>query len=357
MKSQLVKLLNISVVLLITFLQISCQDENNTIIPDPPEEPGDKPFAQIPDENFEKMLLELGIDSDGSINQQILLEDAEGVTHLHLISADSTDQNGKISDLTGIEAFINLVELRVENSLLNAVSLHKNTALEKLNLNFNQLKSIDLSHNPALTYLSIARNELEVMDLSANENLQYLSLEGNYLKTLDVSNNRHLLELNAIVNELTSVTGLPQATRLKSLNLAWNYLEQLEARLPLLEDLNIDQNRLTHLKVNDCPLLKILIARNNSLAELDLSSNTILQTLLLSANDLKEIDLRQNREMEVFWISNNRLSWLDVSPLSKLYDLSVFGNEELTCINIGENQTIATVRKDDGQFLQFGSCE
>lgn len=58
----------------------------------------------IPDVNFEQVLINLGIDSDGTINGQILTADALQVTHLYITSSSP---NSFIQDVTGIEAFVN----------------------------------------------------------------------------------------------------------------------------------------------------------------------------------------------------------------------------------------------------------
>ncbi|GAB5555734.1 MAG: hypothetical protein Sapg2KO_53250 [Saprospiraceae bacterium] len=335
----------------------SCDTGQDNIIVTPIEEEPDKPFfINLPDPVFEAELIARGIDTDGEVNQKMLEEDALNVTYLDLFYSGS-DPDEKITDLTGIEGFTNLKELIVGNNALTAISLNENTALEKLYLNSNQLSAIELSNNPALTYLSIGRNELQGIDVSANVNLQYLNLEANSIKSLDVSNNPKLVELSVLVNELSSITGLEQTTGLKKLNLGWNDLESLTLNISSLEWINIEQNLLTNLNVNGCTSLTSLIATNNSLKQLDLHSNVSLQYLKVSANEIEQVDLSKNLALELFWISNNHLAKLDVSKLSKLYDLSIFGNADLSCIKTLDDQTIATVRKGDHQELSAGVCE
>ena len=60
--------------------------------------------VNIPDTNFKNALIEAGIDTSG--NGEISQDEAEAITYL-----DVSDKN--ISDMTGIEAFINLLELKV----------------------------------------------------------------------------------------------------------------------------------------------------------------------------------------------------------------------------------------------------
>ena len=58
----------------------------------------------IPDSNFEQALIDLGIDSDGIINEQVLTSDISSLTYLDV-------NNKNISDLTGIEDFVSLTDL------------------------------------------------------------------------------------------------------------------------------------------------------------------------------------------------------------------------------------------------------
>ena len=61
-------------------------------------------FVAIPDPVFEQALIDLNIDSDGTLNQIILRSDAEATSSLNLYHKD-------ITNLTGIEAFTNLTYL------------------------------------------------------------------------------------------------------------------------------------------------------------------------------------------------------------------------------------------------------
>ena len=80
-------------------LIISCASEDKNL------SSVDDIYLNIPDVTFETVLINQGIDSDGIINQQMLKSDAEAVSILDLnLSANL----GEISDLTGIEGFVNI---------------------------------------------------------------------------------------------------------------------------------------------------------------------------------------------------------------------------------------------------------
>jgi hypothetical protein len=90
----------------------------------------------IPDVNFENKLIDDGYDTNGQ-NGNILNSDAEVVTNLLI-------QDFNISDLTGIEAFTNLIVLRCSANQLTSLDLSTNTALRTLDCSNNQLTSLDL---------------------------------------------------------------------------------------------------------------------------------------------------------------------------------------------------------------------
>ncbi len=75
--------------------------------------------TSIPDPNFEQALIDLGIDSDGTVNGEVLTSDIYTIPSLII-------KHKNISDLTGIEDF---------------------AALENLDITGNQLASLHVSEN------------------------------------------------------------------------------------------------------------------------------------------------------------------------------------------------------------------
>ena len=92
----------------------------------------------VPDVKFEQILIAEAIDSDGIVNGQILTSDAQNITKLELGSS-SYDQ-GKIQDLKGIEAFVNLENLEGQfNGVNNTMNLSTLTKLKVLNFPSNAI--------------------------------------------------------------------------------------------------------------------------------------------------------------------------------------------------------------------------
>jgi Leucine-rich repeat (LRR) protein len=90
--------------------------------------------VQIPDKNFEQALIDLEIDSDKSINGQILKSDAVLISFLDV-------SNKNIKDLSGIEAFTSLVYLHCSDNELSEIDLRQNIALINILNNVNDVKT------------------------------------------------------------------------------------------------------------------------------------------------------------------------------------------------------------------------
>lgn len=90
----------------------------------------------IPDKNFEKALIELGIDSDGEINGQVLKSDVLSVTSL-----DVTNKN--IKDLTGLQEFKSLMYLNCGDNKLSYEDFSQNISLIKVLGSNNDVKDLE----------------------------------------------------------------------------------------------------------------------------------------------------------------------------------------------------------------------
>jgi hypothetical protein len=205
----------------------------------------------IPDANFLNALIGQGVDAndDGMISYT----EAEAVTDLNV--------GGKgISDLTGIEAFINLITLECNDNLLTSLDVSNNTALTGLFCGYNQLTSLDVSNNTALNILYCYFNHLTSLDVSNNITLISLWCNSNQLTSLDVSNNTALTDLDCNNNQLTS------------LDVSNN---------TVLTNLYCYSNQLTSLDVSNNTALTGLDCKNNQLTSLDVSNNTALTYLQL----------------------------------------------------------------------------
>lgn len=212
-------------------------------------------IVNIPDANFKAALvgnsfINTNLDSEIQVSEASAFSDSIDVSSLG------------ISDLTGIEAFVNI-------TLLNCFN--------------NSLTSLDVSNNTALTYLNCCCNSLTSLDVSSNTKLTYLRCSGNSLTSLDLSNNTALVELNCDYNPFTTLD-LSNNVALETLDCSGLYF---------LTDLNISNNTL---------LMSLSVGYNTSLLTLDLSNNTALTSLWASESSFSYIDLRNgnNINMTIF---------------------------------------------------------
>jgi Leucine-rich repeat (LRR) protein len=149
-------------------------------------EKDDDPFVTIPDNNFLNTLIKLGIDKDG--DGIISKVEASEVTFLNVIDCD-------ISNLKGIDAFVNLDTLYCHFNNLTSLDLSNNSSLKFLGCTYNSLTSLDISNNLALKGLGCYNNPLTSLDVSSNSALTLLDCSENSFTSLDISKNTKMLYL------------------------------------------------------------------------------------------------------------------------------------------------------------------
>ena len=147
--------------------------------------------VNIPDDNFLQALIQMGVDING--DEKISHSEAEAVTTLNL------EAEG-ISDLTGIEAFINLDTLNCSNTDLQEIDLSSNTLLKSIDCSGpvdkrtgvgswlpGPLAMIDISNNKQLYEIHCDRQSITSLDLSVCTLLRRISLKANpYLEEVRV---------------------------------------------------------------------------------------------------------------------------------------------------------------------------
>lgn len=270
-------------------------------------------YTLIPDANFEKKLIALGLDY-GPINGKVFTASISSITSLDVSAS-------QISDLTGIEDFTALQVLNCRANSLSNLNISKNTALTYLNCSSNQLKNLNISNNTALATLSTDNNQLTSLDASNNTALKtLLCASNNVLANLNVSKNTALTYLKCDTNKLTSLD--------VSNNTALTYL-------------NCNANRLTSLYTEKNVSLNILSVAVNQLTNLNLSKNVALTELYCSVNQLTNLDLSKNIALTNFSCSENPLlTSLNLkngkNTLLKSSNLQFIYNPNLTCIQVDD---------------------
>ncbi|HET8810523.1 MAG TPA: T9SS type A sorting domain-containing protein [Flavobacteriaceae bacterium] len=151
----------------------------------------------IPDVNFEQELINQGIDSDGTINGQVLTSDIVGVLHLDL---------NWVYDLTGLQDFAALESLKLEDGGGPNITLDltANINLKKLEIwSFVGLSTLDLTGLTSLEELILLESQGDVMtmpidslDLSTNTNIDKLYLADFFIQTINLQNGNNANMLN-----------------------------------------------------------------------------------------------------------------------------------------------------------------
>lgn len=147
-------------------------------------------YVYIPDTAFLYALIDEGLDTNG--DGLISYGEAEAVTSLD-VSGENWSNKGNISDLSGIEAFINLDTLDCSLNEITSLDFSNNISLEVLNCYDNSLSSLDLLNNVGLLHFDCQNNPLTHLNISNNDSLVTLDCSGTQLTSIDVSNKPGLL--------------------------------------------------------------------------------------------------------------------------------------------------------------------
>ncbi len=220
----------------------------------------------IADVNFEQALIDLTIDSDG-LNGSILDSDAQQV----IFTLDVSSKN--ISDLTGIEAFINITEFDCSNNNLTTLDLSSNTALTTVSARNNNLLEVNLSNIQALIAVNFENNQLDSLDFSAHPDLYWLMCYKNNLAYLNVSSNTNLHFLSCGENQLTGNLDISNMLQLEFFSCRYNQLSYVAASMhPNMTTFNCQNNNLEELDLSNCPSLENVYADSNNLIEFNIKN-------------------------------------------------------------------------------------
>ena len=147
--------------------------------------------ANFPDPVFRDYIIEnFDLDGNGSLSE----DEISAVEEIRIGVFD--EEARSLSNLTGIQYFINLKALWCRDSQLTSLDVSSNVALKELYCVINQLTSLDVSKNVALEFLYCGTNQLTSLDVSKNVALTRLGCGFNQLMNLDVSGSPFLQQLD-----------------------------------------------------------------------------------------------------------------------------------------------------------------
>lgn len=220
----------------------------------------------IPDANFEQALIDLNIDTDG-LNGSILNSDAQQF----MFSLDVSSKN--ISDLTGIEAFINIPELDCSYNNLSTLDLSFNNLLKAVSARNNNLLDINLSNIQALEAVTLENNQLDSLDFSVHPSLYWLMCFTNNLTYLNISSNANLAFLSCGENQLTGNLDISNLWQLEFFACRYNQLSYVNTWIhPYMTIFNCQNNDLWELDLSNCPSLEQVYADSNNLVAFNMKN-------------------------------------------------------------------------------------
>ena len=158
-------------------------------------------------------------------------------------------RDSQISDLRGIEEFVNLEVLYADDNNIQQVDLSQNTRLKELYISKNDLYALDVRYNTSLIHLDCYGNNLVSLNVRYNTKLESLSIYANNLTSIDVVNN-------------------PQ---LKSL-FTWGIEDLYLGGITSLVNLNINNAKITTLDLSKQTNLKHFFAVGSSLEHVNLAN-------------------------------------------------------------------------------------
>lgn len=212
---------------------------------------------------------------------------------------------GNISDLTGIQAFVNLEYLECKNLNLTTLNLQNLSNLKFLNCFANELTSLNISGLANLKSLNCNMNQLTNLDVTGLINLIDFNCGSNNLTNVNISGLLNLQIYGCQENNITSLI-FPPLPNLKYVECWFNQMTYLDVSL------------LTNLVELTCGL--------NQLTILDITNNSSLTRLGCGGNQLSTLLLKNNNPNN--WNSSN---------------LSLSENPNLTYI-CADEQDITTIQ-------------
>ncbi|WP_396148923.1 T9SS type A sorting domain-containing protein [Flavobacterium sp.] len=147
-------------------------------------------IINIPDPNFKALLLEADTDNNIAglvkidVNNNGEIEQSEA-----LLVYDLLLPPGNITDLTGIEYFTNLLDIKCSSNLITTLDLSNSTQLITIGVDNNVLTSLNLTGLTNLFFINCGGNQLTDLDFSTLTGLEVVICGQNLFTELDFSNN------------------------------------------------------------------------------------------------------------------------------------------------------------------------
>ena len=162
----------------------------------------------VPDDAFESRLQQLGLDS-GPLDDLVLTANINTLE-------DFSPGNFTITDITGLQDFIALTDLSLNDEIADLTPVQGLVNLESLSISDATATTLDLSELVNLTFLSLRRlSNITSVNLNSNVNLDEVVLEDSGFTSISLSNNP-LIESLDILDTQISTLDLTSCVALRS---------------------------------------------------------------------------------------------------------------------------------------------
>lgn len=257
-------------------------------------------IVTIPDNDFKAALLNHIPPIDINFDGEIQVSEAEAFTGTLDINATSGNP-GQISDLTGLQAFINL---------------------EELLCGYHEIAEIDLSGNGKLRYLSASGNPLSNVDFSFNYNLQAFQCNNCLLTELHLESNADFRNLFLQENPIAFI------------DLRNNVF---------LSSIIISNSPVAQVLLPDSIYMYYLYARNTELTNLDVSGFP----------NLVSLDCRDNLNLEYINLKSGNNENLNISGGGQSCNFTNLPALETVCLDATESPLAAFISAQAAHSVTF----
>lgn len=330
-------------------------------------------IVNIPDANFKAHLVNYDnpvIDTNG--DGEIQVSEAEAFDNFQLNLG-----NAEISDLTGLEAFVNLVNLYSFGNLFTEIDLSALVALTDLGLSEENLTSVNFLNAFSLNKIFITSNDLFDLDLSDQINLEQLVYLDDFenpnlstiilpptstltdlivtntlIESIDLSNNSSLVKIELREGNLNSID-LSNLTILDRLDVTGNNLSEIDvSQNNNITRLTISDQNITNIDISNLTQLEVFRFDRNNISEVDITNNLMLKVITAYETNIETLDYSLHNQLEALNISNTLIETVDFSNNPLIETLSVSGLD-LDVIDITVLPLLDLIRCENTSLLEI----
>ncbi|MEM6720787.1 MAG: hypothetical protein AAF611_15765 [Bacteroidota bacterium] len=306
-------------------------------------------YTAIPDANFEAALNQYDdIPNDGQVPTGLIFR----VQNLSV-------QNASIQDLTGIEAFTELMVLTVANNPIQQLDLTNNTFLQNLEAQNCNLQTLNVAGLPNLMRLQLTNNALTSLDLTTIMLLNEIDLSNNNLESLNLKNGNSgaISQLDVRSNPNLYCVLIDDINILNNPNVLFDsqtgFTTETYCRYTAIPDANFE-SALNTLGYDDTPNdgqvptalieeVTNLNVQNASITDLTgIADFEALIDLTITGNNINTVDLSNNTQLQVLIAMHCNIHNLNLTGLTNLFQLTLQFNS-LTSLDLSTNPAVSSM--------------